>query len=192
MEPFARTWLAFVTMERTFFWVPGSEPFGEQWCNCEFASTLSNKLSWRTTESGGDFHSYSIGAMTKGKAVGPDGIRGRSIQGCLSSSYWEKACLLCSNLGRGSNSQQFSRCSDCLHFQERWYDKLWELSLLSIVGKIFASFLACWLFPIAKEALPESQCGFRPAQGTVDMIFSACQIQEKCREQTFIWLLLID
>ena len=52
------------------------------------------------------------------------------------------------------------------------YDKLWELSFLSIVGKIFASFLACCLFPIDKEALPESQCGLRPARGTVDMIFS--------------------
>jgi len=46
--------------------------------------------------------------------------------------------------------------------------------------------LACCLFPIAKETLPESQCGFRPARGTADMIFSAWQIQEKCREQTFI------
>ena len=136
MEPFARTWLAFVTMERTFLWVPESDPFGEQWCNSEFASALSKKLSWWTTVSGGDCHSYSIGAMKTGKAAGPDGIHGRSIQGCRSSSYWETACLLCSNLGRGSNSQQFSRCSDCLHFQERWYDKLWELSLLSIVGKI--------------------------------------------------------
>ena len=55
--------------------------------------------------------------------------------------------------------------------------------MLSIAGKIFARVLACRLSPIAVEALPESQCGFRPAQGTVDMIFSARQIQEKCREQ---------
>ena len=29
----------------------------------------------------------------------------------------------------------------------------------------------------------ESQCGFRSGRGCVDMIFSACQVQEKCIEQ---------
>ncbi len=31
--------------------------------------------------------------------------------------------------------------------------------------------------------LPESQCGFRQGRGTVDMIFAACKLQEKCQEQ---------
>ncbi|XP_047497804.1 uncharacterized protein LOC125044886 [Penaeus chinensis] len=31
--------------------------------------------------------------------------------------------------------------------------------------------------------LPESQCGFRAERGTVDMIFAARQLQEKCQEQ---------
>ena len=31
--------------------------------------------------------------------------------------------------------------------------------------------------------LPESQCGFRCGRGTVDMIFVARQMQEKCQEQ---------
>ena len=31
--------------------------------------------------------------------------------------------------------------------------------------------------------LPESQCGFRGGLGTVDMIFAARQLQEKCLEQ---------
>ena len=31
--------------------------------------------------------------------------------------------------------------------------------------------------------LPESQCGFRGGRGTVDMIFAARQLQEKCQEQ---------
>ena len=31
--------------------------------------------------------------------------------------------------------------------------------------------------------LPESQCGFRGGRGTVDMIFAARQLQDKCQEQ---------
>ena len=31
--------------------------------------------------------------------------------------------------------------------------------------------------------LPENQCGFRGGRGTVDMIFFARQLQEKCQEQ---------
>jgi len=31
--------------------------------------------------------------------------------------------------------------------------------------------------------LPESQCGFRAGRGTVDMVFAARQLQEKCQEQ---------
>ena len=31
--------------------------------------------------------------------------------------------------------------------------------------------------------LPESQCGFQCGRSTIDMIFVAGQLQEKCREQ---------
>ena len=31
--------------------------------------------------------------------------------------------------------------------------------------------------------LPESQCGFRKERGTIDMVFAARQLQEKCQEQ---------
>ena len=36
---------------------------------------------------------------------------------------------------------------------------------------------------MAQENTPESQCGFRSNNGTVDMIFVLRQTQEKCREQ---------
>ena len=57
------------------------------------------------------------------------------------------------------------------------------ISLLSIAGKIFARILLDRLLLLAEEILPESQCGFRPSRGTIDMIFCARQLQEKSHEQ---------
>lgn len=36
---------------------------------------------------------------------------------------------------------------------------------------------------ISEDIQPESQCGFRKDRGTVDLIFTTRQLQEKCREQ---------
>jgi hypothetical protein len=38
---------------------------------------------------------------------------------------------------------------------------------------------------ITEELLPESQCGFRKNRSTVNMIFMARQLQEKCCEQHY-------
>ena len=57
------------------------------------------------------------------------------------------------------------------------------ISLLSIAGKILARIVSFRLGQLTESVLPESQCGFRPNRGTVDMIIAARQIQEKCREQ---------
>ncbi|KAI8490935.1 hypothetical protein Bbelb_313540 [Branchiostoma belcheri] len=57
------------------------------------------------------------------------------------------------------------------------------IALLSSAGKILARMLLNRLLPLSEEILPETQSGFRPSRGTIDMIFSARQIQEKCTEQ---------
>ena len=58
------------------------------------------------------------------------------------------------------------------------------ISLLSIAGKILARILLNRLsVHLEKGLLPESQCGFRKDRGTIDMIFAARQLQEKCQEQ---------
>jgi hypothetical protein len=58
------------------------------------------------------------------------------------------------------------------------------ISLLSIAGKILARILLNRLtVHLEQGLLPESQCGFRRNRGTVDMIFAARQLQEKCQEQ---------
>ena len=58
------------------------------------------------------------------------------------------------------------------------------ISLLSIAGKILARILLNRLNAhLDQGLLPESQCGFRKERGTIDMIFAARQLQEKCQEQ---------
>ena len=57
------------------------------------------------------------------------------------------------------------------------------ISLLSVAEKILAKVLLNRLLPLSESIIPETQCGFRPGRGTTDMIFSAQQVQENCREQ---------
>lgn len=57
------------------------------------------------------------------------------------------------------------------------------ISLLCVGGKILARIITDRLSPITEAYLPESQAGFRPGRGTIDMIFTLRQIQEKIREQ---------
>ncbi|XP_076047086.1 uncharacterized protein LOC143028608 [Oratosquilla oratoria] len=59
------------------------------------------------------------------------------------------------------------------------------ISLLSIAGKILARVLLNRLLEHLEnsDVLPESQCGFRAGRETIDMIFAARQLQEKCIEQ---------
>ena len=39
------------------------------------------------------------------------------------------------------------------------------------------------MLPLTEDLLHESPCGFRTSRGITDMIFAACQIEEKCWEQ---------
>ena len=76
--------------------------------------------------------------------------------------------------------------SDCSNYR--------EIALLSVAGKILARILLNRLTSsIIDNVLPESQCGFRAGRGTVDMIFTLCQIQEKCREHNRnLFIIFID
>ena len=58
------------------------------------------------------------------------------------------------------------------------------ISLQSIVEKVFSRIILNRLIgAFVSNILSESQCSFRTNRGTVDMIFSARQLQKKCREQ---------
>ena len=58
------------------------------------------------------------------------------------------------------------------------------ISLLSVAGKVLAKVMLTRLLEhVVELVLPESQCGFRRGSTTIDMIFVARQLHEKCREQ---------
>lgn len=57
------------------------------------------------------------------------------------------------------------------------------ISLLSIVGKLFARVILTRLQRLAERVYPEAQCGFRSGRSTTDMIFTLRQLQENSREQ---------
>ena len=57
------------------------------------------------------------------------------------------------------------------------------ISLLSVVGKIFADIVLQRLKRLAELVYPESQSGYRDGRGTIDGIFILRQMMEKCREQ---------
>lgn len=56
------------------------------------------------------------------------------------------------------------------------------ISFLSTTGKVLARVLTDRLLPNSEEILTESRYSFRLSSGTAEMIFTARQLQEKCRE----------
>ena len=69
------------------------------------------------------------------------------------------------------------------------------ISLLQIAGKVLARVLLNQLNEHFEQSglLPESQCGFRKDRGTIDMIFRARQLQEKCQEQNIdLYMTFVD
>ena len=67
------------------------------------------------------------------------------------------------------------------------------ISLLDVVGKLFARVVQERLQVIAKRVLPDSQCGFRKGRGCCDMIFVARQLLEKAREHNdSLYILFVD
>ena len=124
--------------------------------------------------------------MKPGKAPGPDNIPLEFFTMCGPEIKNNLMLLILKIWDTKTNPQDFKDViivtifkkedrEDCNNYR--------GISLLSIVGKIFALILLYRLLELAEEVLPESQCGFRPARGTIDMIFCACQLQEKSLEQ---------
>ena len=101
-------------------------------------------------------------------------------------------------LGRWMPTSRLERCPDSPLVKRKGdkssCDNYRGISLLSVAGKILCKVILNRLNThLLDETLPESQCGFRKNRGTVDMIFCARQIQEKCIEQNKdLYILFVD
>ena len=134
--------------------------------------------------------------MKSGKASGPDGIPAEVIK-AGGSQLTEQLFLLIQRFWTEEQIPADLRDALIVTLFKKGDKSLCSnyrgISLLSAVGKLFAKILLNRLTPLAEEVLPESQCGFRPSRGTIDMIFALRQIHEKCREQRVpLYLTFID
>ena len=138
-----------------------------------------------------------IDSLATGKAPGSDSIPPDLIKHCKTTllhplheflyQCWREGAVpqdmrdakivtLYKNKGEGS---------DCNNYR--------SISILSIIGKVYAWVLLICLQKLAERIYPESQCGFQAERSTVDMVFSVHQLQEKCREQWMsLYIAFID
>ncbi|XP_067911760.1 protein-lysine N-methyltransferase EEF2KMT isoform X1 [Heterodontus francisci] len=136
-------------------------------------------------------------SLASGKAPGKDDITPeiiKSAKPAILPALYELLCL-CWDEGavpqdmRDANIINLYRnkgdCGDCNNYR--------GISLLSIVGKVFARVALNRLQKLAERVYPEAQCGFQAERSTIDMLFSLCQLQEKCREQQMpLYVAFID
>ena len=131
--------------------------------------------------------SEALDSLASGKAPGKDGIPAEVLKCCKETLITELLEILCLCWSEGEVPQHMRDANvvtlyknkgdrgDCNNYR--------GISLLSVVGKVFARVVLKRLQVLAEQVYPESQCGFRANRSTVDMIFSLNQLQEKCREQ---------
>ena len=146
--------------------------------------TVMNELDSPPTQ---EELSKAIDSLSCGKAPGNDCIPAeilKSGKSVLIEHLHELICL-CWEKGYVPQDMRDAKIitlyknkgdrSDCNNYR--------GISLLSIVGKVFARVVLSRLQNLAVRVYPESQCGFRAGRSTVDMIFSLRQLQEMCRDQ---------
>ena len=138
-----------------------------------------------------------IDSLASGKAPGNDGIPPELIKHCKTTLLLPLHEVLCQCWQEGAVPQDMrdskiitlyknkGKRNDCNNYR--------GISLLSIVGKVFARVILIRLQKLAERIYPESQCGFRAERSTIDMVFSLRQLQEKSREQHMpLYIAFID
>ena len=121
------------------------------------------------------------------KAPGKDGIPAEVLKCCKGSLITELHEILCLCWRDGEVPQDMRDANIVTLYKNKDdrsnYNNYRDISLLSIIGKLFAHITLKRLQFPAERVYPESQCGFRANRSTIDMVFSLRQLQEKCREQ---------
>ena len=128
-----------------------------------------------------------IAGLKNNKAVGPDNLPaevlkygGEAVLECLCRMFiavWNAGC-----------APQQCKDADVISIYKKKGDRVVcgnsrSISLLTTAGKVLAHVVLMRLLQcIADDVLPESQCGFRRERSTVDMVFVARQLEEKCHE----------
>ena len=130
----------------------------------------------------------AVELLSRGKAPGIDAIPAEIYQSG-GPALIQKLTELFQNMWSEGTIPQEIKDASIVHLYKKKgnrqsCDNHRGISLLAISGKILARVLLNRLINHLEDGLlPESQCGFRSGRGTVDMIFAARQLQEKCLEQ---------
>ena len=156
---------------------------------------LMDELAQRPTL---DETTAAIKRLSSGKAAGPDAIAAE-VYKYGGINLTKSLVKLFNNIWDSRAVPQEFKDATIVHIYKRKGDKsIWDnhrgISLLCIAGKILTRILLNRLsLHLADNVLPESQCGFRAQRSTIDMIFAARQVQEKCREQNLdLYMVFVD
>ena len=140
----------------------------------------------------------AIKLPSSGKAPG-SGVIPAEIYQAGGPPVAEKLTVISHYVEKRSHPSRIQGCNNYPPFKRKGNPQVCDnhrgISLLSIAGKILARVLLNWLNEHLKRSglLPESQCGFRKNRGTIDMIFTARQLQEKCQEQNVdLYMTFVD
>jgi len=133
-----------------------------------------------------------------GKAPGPDGIPPEVFKEGGEAVTAKLIELMQMFWMEGSVPQDF-KDANIIHLYKHKGDRAAcdnhrGISLLSAAGKVMARIVLNRITQhLLDDVVSESQCGFRSNRGTIDMVFTLRQIQEKCREQNQnLYIMFVD
>ena len=140
----------------------------------------------------------AIKLLSSGKAPGSDAIPAENYK-AGGPPVAEKLTVISHYVEKRSHPSRIQGCNNYPPIQKERKPQVCDnhrgISLLSIAGKILARVLLNRLNEHLERSrlLPESLCGFRKNRGTIDMIFTARQLQEKCQEQNVdLYMTFVD
>ena len=125
----------------------------------------------------------AIHQLSGGKAQGADAIPAEVYKLSGPQLHEKMTQLFQAMWTQGAVPQDFKDAS-VVHLYKRKGNRLViTMEEYHFTGKVLARILLNHLIEHLKNGLlPESQCSFQKERGTIDMVFAACQLQEKCQD----------